>query len=149
MRGTAGPERTRTRRPETLRYRGGRTEPLQTESREHERMPWQEPDRAEDLIEKVPGVRGEREHEAAPRLAVLAEAVNGRVERLFENAGRPVVERMRHRRRRVTPFQGVTCKRKAAKEGRDQPHRMDRRAIVVNEVGKRQLGAAGAAAEEG
>ena len=116
VRGTAGPERARTCGAEALRDRHGRPEPLQAESREYERMPRQQADRTEDLVEEVPGVRGERQHEAPPRLAVLAEVVHGGVERLFEGAGGPVIQRMRDRGRGVTPFQAVTCKRKAPEE---------------------------------
>src|SRR5437762_2133315 len=54
---------------------------------------------------------------------------------------------MRDRRRRVAPFESVICERQRLQKRRDETHRMNRRTDVVHESGKRQLGAARAAAD--
>src|SRR5256714_14840482 len=146
MRRAPAEERAPLRRAETPHDRFCGAESLQSETGEHEWMPRKESDGTKNLFEDGDGIVRERRHELSIRGAVGAELLASRVERFFERRRRAVVERMRDRRRRVTPLQSMLRERKRAQEWRDDAHRMNRRAVVVRESGKRQLRASRAAA---
>jgi len=63
--------------------------------------------RREHVLEQRLRVAGERREEPAPAGVVLAQAGHGGVRRALEHDRRPVVERVRERRRRLDPFEAV------------------------------------------
>ena len=89
----------------------------------------------------------ERPEEAPPGVPVHSQPGRGLLDRALEHDCRPVVERVRERRRRMDPLDAVLGQRHGAHERRGDPERVDRGAGVVQEARERQLLGAQAAAD--
>ena len=116
------------------------------EARERERMA-----RAAEWPEQVSQhercVANERRHQARVTGRILPERRPGRRDRALEHRSRSVVERMSERRRRPDPLDAVLRERQRREERRGDGEWMDRRAHVVLEPRRGQLGGAHAAAD--
>jgi hypothetical protein len=124
-----------------------RPERLQAEAGEAEGMPRDGDDRPENpRLERLPRF-DDRPHEPAVRRPVGAQPGGGLPDRALEEDGASVLERMREGGGRLDQLEPVLRQRERAEEGRAGNERMDRRAVVVDEAGQRQLAGAEAAAD--
>ena len=129
------------------REHAGRTDGHQTEPRHRERVARDAQERPERILRELVPVRDERRDEPAIGSAVGAEPLDGALEGSLQHDGGAVVERVRHRRIGLDPLEALPRKVERAQERRGRAHRMERRADVVSEPRKRQLGGAAAPAD--
>ena len=101
----------------------------------------------DSLRQIVPG-RDPRLEQPPVGLAVGPEPGRRGLDRALERDRRPVVQRMRERRRRLDPFEAVVGERQAAEEARARAEGMDRGADVVVEPRQREVLGAKAAADD-
>ena len=84
---------------------------------------------------------------ARQRDAVGAESVGGGLDRAIQHPGTAAVERVDTVDLGQPPRQPVTVEAQPGEERRADGHRVDRRAVVVQQAGQDRLAAAGAAAD--
>ncbi len=103
--------------------------------------------RAHDVLaERVESRRRIAERALPPR-SVATEAGRGLLHRAVQHASAAAVERVHAVDLRPAPGEAVAVQVEFAEERRADGHRMDRRAVVVQQAGKDGLAAAGASAD--
>ena len=72
--------------------------------------------RREDLTNQFAGVSDERSENIDVCTLIGRKRCGGSFDRMFQDSGGSIIERMRQRRRRLNPFQTILLQRKAFKE---------------------------------
>ncbi len=130
--------------PTSGRERRGR-ERADSETGQCDRMAGQVSDRTEHLGGDVVEAIGDGAEQFRPRPAVGPQPAGRLFEGPHEHGRDRVVERVRQIDFGVTPFEPVRGEVEGAEEGRRHPHRVDCRAVVVQQARGQSLGGAGAA----
>ncbi len=120
----------------------GRTEPGQ-----HQRMMRESQQRPHDVVTECVEMGGRVAECEPPARSVATEAGRGLLHRAVQHAGGAAVEGVDAIDLRPAPRQSVPLQVEAAEELRADGHRVNRRAVVVQQAGDDGFAAAGAAAD--
>src|SRR5215468_318880 len=120
--------------------------PAQAKLKHSQRVVWNAK-RREHVLKQLLTIAQERANQAAVTCAVHLELADGLIHRFAQKNRGFTIQRMSNGCGRVNPVQAVLLQWQSTKQGREGGHRVDGRADVVNEPGKRQLAAASASAD--
>ncbi len=114
---------------------------------QHQGMVWEPQQGPHDVLAERVEMRGRVAECELPPRAVATEAGRGLLHRAVQHAGGAVVEGMDAIDLRPAPREAVAVEVEAAEELRADGHRVDRRAVVVQQAGNDGFAAAGATAD--